>query len=183
MSSTVIERVILVDEHDNAIGSEEKLRAHTLGLLHRAFSIFIFRINNSKLELLLQQRNPDKYHCGGLWTNTCCSHPRVGEELSEAIHRRLQEEMGFTTNLQLVGAFKYRAELANGLIEHEYDHVFVGMYNADEIKFNPDEVYACRWIALDDLSKRLEQHTEEFTPWFAEALSLVVQQLRSVVTC
>ena len=118
-----MEEVILVDEHDREIGSGEKLQIHQEGKLHRAFSVLVF---NWKQELLLQKRKETKYHSGGLWTNTCCSHPRPGELTLEAAQRRLHEEMGLTCPLREVGNFIYRAEFENGLIEHEYDHVLAG---------------------------------------------------------
>jgi len=168
------ERVVLVDEQDNELGTEEKLRAHAMGLLHRAFSVFIFRLTNNNLELLLQQRNLNKYHCGGLWTNTCCSHPRLGEDIIQAGERRLQEEMGFYSKLQAIGTFKYRAEFSNGLVEHEYDHVLIGSYNGSEqISINPDEVHAYRWVSIETLKSMLAAEPEKFTPWFADALAIV----------
>ena len=115
-----MEEVILVDEHDREIGSGEKLQIHQEGKLHRAFSVLVF---NWKQELLLQKRKETKYHSGGLWTNTCCSHPRPGELTLEAAQRRLHEEMGLTCPLREVENFIYRAEFENGLIEHEYDHL------------------------------------------------------------
>ena len=126
-----MERVILVDEQDNPIGSEEKLRAHQDGgKLHRPFSVFIF---NDHGELLLQRRARCKYHFGGLWSNTCCSHPRENETLSEAVHRKLVQEMGFDTAVEEALVFTYRADDANsGLTEHEFDHVFTGIHNAEE---------------------------------------------------
>jgi len=120
------ELVVLVDENDNEIGVEEKINAHRKGLLHRAFSIFVF---NSKNELLLQKRAADKYHSGGLWSNTCCSHPRPGENLKDAAHRRLQEEMGFDCSLREVFSFLYKKSFDNGLTEHELDHVFFGKFD------------------------------------------------------
>ncbi len=130
------EQVILVDEQDNQIGLAPKMEAHIKGLLHRAFSIFIF---DEKGHLLLQQRALEKYHSAGLWTNTCCSHPRNNETTIEAAQRRLQEEMGMTCRLREIFSFVYRAELENELIEHEFDHVFIGVTN-DLPTINPEEV-------------------------------------------
>ena len=164
--------VILVDEHDKPLGQCEKLSAHQQGLLHRAFSVCIFRAGDTGRELLLQQRQQDKYHCGGLWTNTCCSHPSPGEDTIKAGERRLEEEMGFSTPLTKVGHFTYRSEFDNGLIEHELDHVLVGEYNGPTHLFNRNEVMAVRWCPLTDIKKELLKYPERFTPWFEKALIL-----------
>ncbi len=156
------EYVILVDESDRAIGTMEKMEAHERGLLHRAFSIFLF---NTRGELLLHQRAHDKYHSGGLWTNTCCSHPRDGETVEEAAHRRLMEEMGMEANMERAFHFIYRAELDHDLTEHELDHVLTGVTDA-EPRINPEEVAAYRYVALDELSDELAAHPERFTAWF-----------------
>ncbi|HSU49504.1 MAG TPA: isopentenyl-diphosphate Delta-isomerase, partial [Segetibacter sp.] len=121
-----MEEVILVNELDEQIGKMEKMEAHSKGLLHRAFSVFIF---NDQGEMLLQQRAVSKYHSGGLWTNACCSHPRPEEATEDAALRRLQEELGFTVSLAKIFDFRYNASFTNGLTEHEFDHVFVGTYN------------------------------------------------------
>ena len=141
------EKVILVDKNDNQIGFMPKLEAHQKGVLHRAFSIFIF---NNKYELLLQKRASSKYHSGGLWTNTCCSHPRQDEDILDAANRRLIEEMGIETILRKVYEFTYKAELDNDLTEHEFDHVFYGVYNEDP-EINPDEADDFKWIDMDSL--------------------------------
>ncbi len=154
-------RVILVDENDKEIGFEEKMEAHKTGKLHRAFSIFVF---NSKGELLLQRRARDKYHSGGLWSNTCCSHPRVGETLEEAVHRRLKEEMGFDCELREAFHFIYKARVGD-LTEHELDHVFIGRYNG-EVNPNPDEVEEYKWVPVASLSKDMKVHPENYTEWF-----------------
>src|SRR5690348_5807899 len=120
-----MEQVVLVNEEDQEVGTMEKMEAHRRGVLHRAFSVFIF---NKQGEMLLQQRAQEKYHSGGLWTNACCSHPRPGEEVSEGAGRRLVEELGFETELQPVFNFVYKANFENGLIEHEFDHVYFGTY-------------------------------------------------------
>jgi isopentenyl-diphosphate Delta-isomerase len=160
------EKVILVDENDREIGSEEKLKTHQQGLLHRAFSIFVL---NSKGELLLQKRAAGKYHSPGLWGNTCCSHPRPGEELEAAVHRRLQIEMGFDCVLQKDFSFLYRVELNNGLIEHEVDHVFSGHHNGDP-KANPEEVQDWRWVGLQTLKEEIGRSPEEFAYWLKAVL-------------
>lgn len=157
-----MELLVLVDENDQEIGSMEKMEVHQKGLLHRAFSILIF---NSKNEILLQQRALDKYHSGGLWTNTCCSHPRINETTLEAANRRLQEEMGFTTELQEEFSFIYRAELDGNMIEHELDHVFFGTYDG-EFDFNKEEVNDFKWISLPDLMADVEKSPSLYTEWF-----------------
>lgn len=155
------ENVILVDEKDNIKGEEEKLKAHEKGLLHRAFSIFVF---NAKNELLLQQRAFHKYHSKGQWTNTCCSHPRSSETLEEAVNRRLKEEMGFTTDLKKIFDFVYRAKVEN-LIEHEFDHVFIGNFEGEVIP-NPEEVHDFKWVTKEELVTDSKNHPEKYTPWF-----------------
>lgn len=168
--------VVLVDEHDNELRSEEKIKAHRDGALHRAFSVFVFRVVDSQLELLLQKRQADKYHCGGLWTNTCCSHPQSGQEIVSSAADRLCEEMGFTVELERVGSFIYRAEFENGLIEHELDHVLVGWGNElGNISFNQDEVDDVKWVSLGELSQWMFAEPGSFTPWFAQALSIAKQ--------
>lgn len=154
--------VILVDENDNPIGKMEKIEAHEKGLLHRAFSVFIY---NDKKELLLQQRALTKYHTPGLWTNTCCSHQKVGETNIEAGQRRLQEEMGFSVALEDVMSFTYKAPFDNGLTEHEFDHILVGYYN-DKPKPNPDEVNAWKWESLDNIQKDIQLNPKKYTEWF-----------------
>ena len=158
--------IILVDKNDNEIGADEKMKVHQDGKLHRAFSIFVF---NSKNEMLLQKRAEAKYHCGGLWTNTCCSHPRKGELLKEEIHKRLQEEMGFDCELKEIGDFIYKAKFDNGLTEHEYDHVFAGKFDS-EPNINPEEADDYQWISLKELKKEIKKNPADFTVWFKIAL-------------
>lgn len=153
--------VILVDKEDNQIGVEEKLSAHKAGKLHRAFSIFVF---NKKHELLIHKRASGKYHSGGLWTNTCCSHPRVGEELNTAVHRRLEEELGFDTDLEKQFHFIYKAKVGD-LTEHEFDHVYFGSFEG-EFTPDPDEVEDVEWISYDNLIKDMKTHPEKYTEWF-----------------
>ena len=164
------EMVILVDEQDNQIGTEEKIRAHEMAQLHRAFSIFIF---NTSGEMLLQQRARSKYHSGGLWTNACCSHPRPGEDIEQAAHRRLEEEMGFDCVLKKVFHFIYKVELDHGLTEHEFDHVFVGKY-IGPINPNPQEVENFKWISIDDLKSDIAHRPEHYTVWFKIALNEIL---------
>jgi isopentenyl-diphosphate delta-isomerase len=157
-----MEHVILVDENDQQIGLMEKMEAHEKGLLHRAFSVFIF---NDENQLLLQQRAKDKYHSGGLWTNTCCSHPREGESLLDAGKRRLHEEMGFSCPIETVFSFIYKAELDNNLIEHELDHVLIGNYN-EAPKPNPDEVMDWKYVDLEWVVEDMKANPENYTAWF-----------------
>ena len=169
-----IEKVILVDENDNQVGVMPKLEAHQKGLLHRAFSIFIF---NSKYELLLQKRASSKYHSGGLWTNTCCSHPREGEEILDAAKRRLIEEMGIDTSLRKVHDFIYKAELDNDLTEHEFDHVLYGIYNEDPI-INKDEADDFKWIDMDSLNEDIKTNGNNYTIWFKIAFEYFYNYLK-----
>lgn len=164
------EGVILVDENDVVIGEMEKMEAHYKGKLHRAFSIFIF---NSKNELLLQRRALDKYHSGGLWTNSCCSHPRANEDLLEAAERRLVEEIGIKTELKEVFSFIYCADLDNNLIEYEYDHVFFGIYDEKPI-LNYDEAMDYKWISLEDLVKDIEINSDKYTYWLKYSIEKVI---------
>ncbi len=162
--------VILVDELDREVGTMEKLEAHQKGLLHRAFSIFVF---NTKGELLLQQRNKNKYHSGGLWSNTCCSHPSPGEGVEGAAYRRLQEEMGFTTELKIIHSFVYKAPFDNGLTEHEFDYVLVGKSD-NSPKPNPDEVQDYKWISISDLKEDITKNPDKYTYWFRVSLDDVL---------
>jgi isopentenyl-diphosphate delta-isomerase len=154
--------VILVDEQDRELGTLEKMEAHQKALLHRAISVFII---NTKGEWLLQQRTLDKYHSKGLWTNTCCSHPMPGETTLQAAHRRLHEEMGLQSDLKEVFSFSYIQELENGLTEHEYDHVFVGVTD-DLPEPHPDEVMDFKYISYSDLKKDIVQNPQNYTVWF-----------------
>lgn len=160
------EYVILVDEKDNEKGKEEKMKAHEKGLLHRAFSIFIF---NSEGLMLLQKRALHKYHSAGLWSNACCSHPMPKEETINAAHRRLKQELGFDTQLEKKFSFIYKADVGNDLIEHEFDHVFFGVYNG-KIKINTEEVAETRWINKKKLLEEIRKKPEQFTAWFKIAI-------------
>jgi len=164
-----MEYVVLVDEQDNPIGTMEKQQAHVEGVLHRAFSIFIF---NSDKKLLLQKRASSKYHCGGMWTNTCCSHPRETENTIDAAHRRLQEEMGMHCELKPIFSFVYKAEFENGLTEHEFDHVFFGESNQTPT-LNLEEVEDFRYVGMEELQIEINENPAHFTPWFLIALDRV----------
>ena len=175
------EMVVLVDEKDQEIGLAEKMHAHQHGLLHRAFSVFILRKRNDDFEVLLQQRNSAKYHCGGLWSNTCCSHPRENEDIIVAGQRRLLEEMGLDMKLSVLDSFIYRAEFSNGLVEHEYDHVLLGFYNDEKINLNPEEVQDCRWISIPELQKQLINEPTLYTPWLQPALNVVQKYIEQII--
>jgi len=156
------EQVILVDENDQQIGLMEKIEAHEKALLHRAFSVFIF---NEKGELMLQQRAASKYHSPLLWTNTCCSHQREGESNIKAGRRRLQEEMGFVTDVVEVFSFVYKAPFDNGLTEHEYDHVMTGRYE-NEPNINKKEAEDYKWMTLENVKIDIEENPKIYTEWF-----------------
>jgi isopentenyl-diphosphate delta-isomerase len=158
----MIENVILVDSQDQVLGLMEKMEAHKKALLHRAFSVFIF---NDKGEMMLQRRALDKYHSGGLWTNTCCSHPRAGESLEDAGRRRLMEEMGFEVPLIYGFHFIYHAPLEHGLTEHELDHVLFGHYNG-EPQINTEEVYDWQYMSLEELRNDMDTNPQNYTAWF-----------------
>lgn len=154
--------VILVDANDKETGVMEKIKAHEEGLLHRAFSVLLF---NEKNEMLLQRRALHKYHSGGLWTNTCCSHPRPGEAVKTAAERRLREEMGITCTLVKLFDFLYKASFENGLTEHEIDHVFVGRFSGIPV-LNTAEAIDWKYILPDALNNAIADDPESYTPWF-----------------
>jgi len=165
------EMIILVDKNDREIGSEEKIKAHENGgSLHRAFSIFVF---DKEGRMLIQRRAMKKYHCAGLWTNACCSHPNKGEVLEKAVHRKLKQEFGFDTDLKETFSFIYKADFDNGLTEHELDHVFVGNFDGKP-KPNPDEIDGYKWINSLELQKDVEKNPDKYTPWFKIALDKVI---------
>ena len=165
--------VILVDQADRPMGRMEKQEAHRKGLLHRAFSVFL--LDGSKL--LIQRRALDKYHCGGLWSNTCCSHPAPGEPVLSAAERRLDEELGIkNARLRELDTFLYRAAFPNGLTEHELDHVLLGEYSGP-VRPDPREIAQVRWIDLEELQRDLQAFPQRYTPWFPPALTLVLRHL------
>lgn len=165
------ELVILVDEKDNPLGTMEKMEAHKKSLLHRAFSVLLF---NGKHELLLQKRAVNKYHCGGLWTNTCCSHPHPGENIEKAAVRRLKEEMGIECKLKKVFHFLYKAAFDNGLAEHEFDHVFFGEFSGEPI-IDTTEVADWKYMPLDALKKDMATNPNLYTPWF----KIIIQKMET----
>ncbi len=170
-----MEQVVLVDKNDNPIGTMEKMAAHEKGILHRAFSVFIF---NDENELMLQQRSLSKYHSPGLWTNTCCSHPRNGEKTIDAAHRRMKEEMGFDCDFKEAFDFIYKSDVGQGLIEHELDHVFIGTSNKQP-EINPKEVHKWKYISMDIIRAEMDQTPEKYTVWFRIAFDEVKAHLES----
>ena len=158
----VEEQVILVDSNDNPIGTMNKMEAHEKAVLHRAFSVFIL---NDKNEVMLQQRAAHKYHSPLLWTNTCCSHQRVGETNIEAGKRRLFEEMGFTADLKELFYFIYKAPFDNGLTEHELDHVMIGYSNENPV-INKEEVESWKWMSIEAIKEDMTANPNDYTVWF-----------------
>jgi len=174
----LIENVILVDRLDTMTGTMEKMEAHRVGLLHRAFSVFIF---NTKGELLLQQRAFNKYHSGGKWTNTCCSHPNPGEETLAAAHRRLNEEMGMECELHYAFNFIYRAVLEDGLSEHEFDHVFWGICDATPMP-EPTEVASFKFMSMEELATDIKLNPGRYTEWLKICFDLVMENYRKHIS-
>ena len=168
--------VIVVNKNDKEIGIMEKMEAHRQGQLHRAFSIFIF---NAKKEMLLQKRAIKKYHSGGLWTNTCCSHPRPGEDMDVAANRRLMEEMNFSCHLKKTFSFIYKKEVDNYLIEHELDHVYIGTFNGEPSP-NKLEVLEWKFAEIDWIKKDIKLHPENYTEWFKISLGKVIAYFKKI---
>jgi isopentenyl-diphosphate delta-isomerase len=163
------DEVIVVDEYDRAVGVAPKLAAHRDGALHRAVSVFV---TDGAGSVLLQRRALAKYHSGGLWSNSCCGHPRPGESVADAATRRLVEEMGIRCSLEPAGAFRYRAELPNGFIEHEIVHVFVGRWDGEPTP-DPAEVGAWRWATVAELGRETRERPDQYTVWLADVLSQI----------
>ncbi len=161
------ETLILVGAEDREIGTAEKLEAHRSGLLHRAFSVIIW---DSHGRQLLQKRAASKYHSGGLWTNACCGHPRPGEPVEAAALRRLGEEMGLSSALEWLGIVRYRAELDNGLTEHELVHVFRGCYDGP-IAPNPEEAEGYQWSPLESIRSDVGAAPDRFSVWFRQYIA------------
>ncbi|MBN2614964.1 MAG: isopentenyl-diphosphate Delta-isomerase [Bacteroidales bacterium] len=157
-----VEYVVIVNKNDMPLGTMEKMEAHEKGILHRAFSVFVF---NSQNQLLLQKRASEKYHSPDLWTNTVCSHPRAGEDTLDAGHRRLGEEMGMDCELKELFSFVYKAPVGNGLKEHEFDHVLVGFSDTKPVP-NPEEASDFKYVGLEWVKKDMEEHPDQYTVWF-----------------
>ncbi len=169
------DQIILVNEDDQEIGTGEKMDVHRKGLLHRAFSVFVL---NDNRELLLQRRAFHKYHSGGLWTNTCCSHPKPGVETELFIHKRIEEEMGFDCDIEYLFSFLYKKEFSNSLIEHELDYVYKGYYRNDPVP-SPDEVVEWKWMDLDLIREDLIRNPEIYTYWFITAFDKFYSSINS----
>jgi isopentenyl-diphosphate delta-isomerase len=169
--------VILVDEYDNEIGTMPKMEAHLKGKLHRAFSVFIF---NAEGDLLLQQRAAHKYHSGSKWTNTCCSHPRPGEDTLTSAHRRLEEEMGMRCELKYGFSFTYHAIVDQSLSENEYDHVFFGITNELPVP-DPEEAMSFRYVKMDVLAGDLIRHPAEYTEWLKICFGRVMELYHKIL--
>ncbi|MAZ40245.1 MAG: isopentenyl-diphosphate delta-isomerase [Legionellales bacterium] len=169
--------VILVDEHDQQIGTAKKLAAHQQALCHRAFSVFVLRNSAIGTEVLLQQRQVNKYHCGGLWTNTCCSHPYPNEDTHVAAERRLLEEMGIKATVQFIGKFHYVAKFENGLTENEIDHVFIAPFTQQDFQINSSEVQDYQWVLLADIFDKILAKPQQYTPWLEASARLVQNYL------
>jgi isopentenyl-diphosphate delta-isomerase len=165
--------LVLVNEHDEPIGLMEKMEVHQKALLHRAFSVFLF---NSKGEMLLQRRALEKYHSGGLWTNTCCSHPYPDETPAQAATRRMREELGFETSVDPAFSFIYKAALDNELTEYEFDHVLIGEYDG-HVFSNKDEVADYCYTSMDELRRNIADHPDNYTEWFKIALPMLEEYL------
>jgi isopentenyl-diphosphate delta-isomerase len=168
-------KVVLVDPQDVAIGEMDKMEAHEKGVLHRAFSIFLF---NEKQEMLIHQRAKEKYHGAGLWTNTCCSHPQLHDDLKESALERLNFEMGIECAINEVFSFTYNIQLENDLIEHEFDHVFIG-HTEKQPNPNPAEVQDYKWISIPALQKEIDVNPQRYTYWFKTVLSRVVDFIKA----
>lgn len=179
MQTSPFPNVILVDQDDQPIGIEEKMKAHQKGLLHRAFSVCLYRPVSSSpndhalknFEILLQKRHIDKYHSGGLWTNTCCSHPQPGEDIQKEAEKSLQFEMGITATLKEIAVFHYSAPLEKGLIENEIDHIFVGQFQEQNFSPNYQEIEDYKWIDIYTVQQALKETPEHFTVWFPDVFA------------
>jgi len=169
------DKVILVNEQNEWLGMMDKVAAHKEGLLHRAISVFVVNANN---ELLIQQRADNKYHSGGLWSNTCCSHPMQAESSITAAHRRLNEELGFDCELKAAFILRYNAVMDNDLVENEYDHVYYGIYTGP-VNINTDEVKAYRYIGIPELEQKIKEGPENYTTWLRIALPKFIEYINS----
>lgn len=167
-----MDKIVEVDFLDNSIREITKEEAHIKGIMHRAFSVILYK-NNS---ILMQQRALDKYHCGGLWTNTCCSHPRFNENINDAVKRRLTEEMEIEAEVEELFSFTYYYKFENGLTEFEYDHVFVGEYDGS-FEINKEEAADAKWIDIHELMDWMKNRPYEFTPWFVVIMPKLIEYM------
>ena len=171
-AAVMTDDLICVDVLDRPVGRASKALCHRQGLLHRAFSVFL--CDGDKI--LLQRRAKEKYHSGGLWANACCSHPRYGETLEQAVFRRLGEELGISCACEEIGAFTYYCRFGPELFEYEYDHVFLGSYHGS-VEANPAEIMDTAWVGIDALSDSLRLHPERYAVWFLTAAPMVIRAL------
>ena len=173
-----MELLDIVDEHGNITGMVvEREEAHRRGILHRTSHVWIVREKNGQLQILLQKRAASKYHSPGLWGNSCCSHPRVGETLMQAAERRLQEELSCSACLEEIGSFVYFHRFARDLFEYEYDHVLVGRYQG-AVKANPSEIDEIKWCKVGEIMDGLISQPEKYCPWFRTAAPMVFRWLK-----
>ena len=170
-----MEKVVLIDFDDTAVGEMEKMQAHEEGKLHRAFSVILYHGD----KMLIHKRASEKYHCGGLWTNSCCSHPRIYETYDEAVKRRLDEELGVSCDVKEIFSFVYYYQFSNGLTEFELDHVYIGEYSGD-VQVDPNEIEEVKWISFADLKEDIKENPTKYTPWFVVALKRVLQEIEHV---
>lgn len=168
------EYVVVVDENDNEKGAVEKLYAHQNAILHRAFSILIYRYSKGKIEFLLQKRDKNKYHSGGAWSNSCCSHPRPGEKILDAANRRLYEEMGFNNDLRYVTKILYKESVGDDIYEYELDHLFVGEYSGQSININKNEVEDYCWLSKTAIEEELKSNKDKFSAWFELVFKAII---------
>ncbi|MGN1417980.1 MAG: isopentenyl-diphosphate Delta-isomerase [Acutalibacteraceae bacterium] len=172
------DELILVNLNDEPIGHLDKTQTHRTAQLHRAFSVFLYKIVDKKIYMLLQKRAEDKYHSGGLWTNACCSHPRTGETLQEAVPRRMKEELGISTPVREVFSFTYFHRFSQTCAEFEYDHVFIGEWE-EQVNPDPQEIAQTAWVEISELERQMTQNPDSFTAWFMIAAPKVNQLLRA----
>lgn len=169
--------LILVDLDDNEIGCATKAEAHEKGLLHRAFSVFLYKYIGQTPYMLIHRRAKEKYHSGGLWTNSCCSHPRQGESIHEAVHRRLQEELGVNAETKEIFSFVYYHRFTPNCAEYECDHVLIGEFHSEVESYCKNEISDVRWISFDELKESVKNSPEMYTPWFIIALEKVINTI------
>lgn len=172
------DEIILVNMNDDEIGCCEKMEAHRIPALHRAFSVFLYKKEGGKLYMLLQRRAEGKYHSGGLWTNACCSHPRKGETLAEAVPRRMAEELGIAADVEEEFSFTYFHRFSESCAEFEYDHVFSGKWEM-EVTPNPEEISQVAWMEFSDIEQQMMAQPDRFSPWFMIAAPRVMAVLRN----
>ena len=169
--------LILVDTNDKEIGYADKEEVHEKALLHRAFSVFIYTLKENEPYMLIHKRALNKYHSGGLWTNSCCSHPGKDESIEAAVSRRLKEELGISADVKELYSFTYYHRFTANCAEFEYDHVFIGRYDETDIPYSHDEIAEIRWISLKDLEKSIMSEPDDYTPWFMIAAPRVIEAI------